>query len=188
MRAPKTSAVPEFFWKYKMSELKTNDDASAESVVNEIYQGEVFGEGFSTQLLSYFSDPVAQYKLGSILQLETETKARLRPIIAANGWSIVEQTEQRLEGAEMAKNFEGMDWPTVMQALAEPAKDSAAQYHALADGLPAELKDFGDFMRAHEQAIADFFGNEAAGDFNNAIDEIVGMLNNPLPRPAEMSA
>ena len=171
-----------------MSELKTSDDTSVESVLNELYQDEVFGEGFMTQLLGYFSDPVAQYKLGSILQLETETKARIRPTIAANGLSLVEQTEKRLEGAELAKNFEGMDWPTLMQTIAEPSKGSAAHYHALADGLPSELKDFGDMIRAHEQALSDFFVNEAAGDANHAIDEIVGMLKNPLPRPIEMSA
>ena len=58
--------------------------------LSELYQGEILGEVLFDQMLSYFQSPDKQYKLSLLLQLETETKARLRPTLVLLGIDLVE--------------------------------------------------------------------------------------------------
>jgi hypothetical protein len=66
--------------------------------LSELYQGEVIGEVILNCLLVQFRSPRQQYLLGSVLQLETETKARLRPTAAILGIDLVESEESRKMG------------------------------------------------------------------------------------------
>ena len=56
----------------------------------DYYQTEVRGEAFFGAMLGKFDNPHHLYKIGSLLQLETETKARLRPTILELGGSVEE--------------------------------------------------------------------------------------------------
>ena len=47
--------------------------------LSEEYQGELVGEVFFSELTKHFESWQHQYKLATLLQLETETAARLRP-------------------------------------------------------------------------------------------------------------
>ena len=49
------------------------------------YQTEVLGEALFESLITKFQEPDHRYKIGSLLQLETETKARLRPTLLELG-------------------------------------------------------------------------------------------------------
>ena len=49
--------------------------------LNELYQGEVIGEVIFDRMLSFYKEPEIYYKIAVMLQLETETKARLRPTL-----------------------------------------------------------------------------------------------------------
>ena len=53
--------------------------------LDELYQGEIIGEVILDQMLSFFSEPEFKYKIAVLLQLETETKARLRPTLMRLG-------------------------------------------------------------------------------------------------------
>lgn len=68
----------------------------------DYYQTEVLGEAFFEALVGAFSDPDHAYKIGSLLQLETETKARLRPAIVQLGGSVEELEQSRQIGRELA--------------------------------------------------------------------------------------
>ena len=57
-----------------------NDEAFQHGLI-ELYQGERVGEIILDQMLSLFTEPEMKYKIAVILQLETETKARLRPTL-----------------------------------------------------------------------------------------------------------
>jgi hypothetical protein len=83
--------------------------------LSELYQGEATGEVVFYRLLERFSDATQQYKLGSLLQLETEAKARLRPAVAQLGLNLVELDESRDKGDEFDQTFEGMSWEAAMQ-------------------------------------------------------------------------
>jgi hypothetical protein len=56
-------------------------------------------------------------KLGSMLQLETETKARLRPAMFALGLSVVENTAMREQAIATAESLAGASWIEKMTAL-----------------------------------------------------------------------
>ena len=47
--------------------------------LNELYQGEVLGEVLFNRMLELF--PEHRYEVSIMFQLETETKARLRPTL-----------------------------------------------------------------------------------------------------------
>ena len=63
--------------------------------LSEEYQGEVIGEVFFGGLLERFDSPEHRYKLATLLQLETETKARLRPAALELGVELAEFDESR---------------------------------------------------------------------------------------------
>ena len=48
--------------------------------VAERYQGEVYGEAFYCALMHLFNNPAQKHLIGTLMQLETENKARLRQI------------------------------------------------------------------------------------------------------------
>ena len=58
--------------------------------LSEQYQGEVIGEVAVNSLLQQFRNPREQYLLATVFQFETETKARLRPVVAELGIDVIE--------------------------------------------------------------------------------------------------
>jgi fermentation-respiration switch protein FrsA (DUF1100 family) len=55
--------------------------------IGELYAAEVLGEGLANRWLELTTDPFQKYKLGLFLQLESEAKVRLRPLLARHGVS-----------------------------------------------------------------------------------------------------
>jgi hypothetical protein len=49
--------------------------------IRDLYESEIFGEAVFLALVEIARDPREKYQLGTLLQLETETKARLRPFL-----------------------------------------------------------------------------------------------------------
>lgn len=85
--------------------------------VNEImYQGEVLGEALFSCYTGLEQDAERRFKWGTLLQLETETKARLRPFLTQLGLSI-EQDDARERIADFAKSFASKSWHAHMEEL-----------------------------------------------------------------------
>jgi hypothetical protein len=59
--------------------------------IGELYAAEVLGEGLANRWIQLTTDPIQKYKLGLFLQLESEAKVRLRPLLARHGISLVEE-------------------------------------------------------------------------------------------------
>ena len=51
------------------------------SCIRELYESEIFGETFALALVEAARNDRDRYHFGTLLQLETETKARLRPFL-----------------------------------------------------------------------------------------------------------
>ena len=166
-----------------MTKQVNQKDKSLEETLAALYQGEVFGEAFFGQLMKRFQSPDELYKLGSMLQLETETKARIRPVAAAYGVDLAEQIDEQKRGMQLAEIIEGGTWEALIIGLVAPMKDAVARYREFADKMPPQLTDFGSMILAHEQALYDFFAKEAAGDREHSLDAVIDMLQNPLPKP-----
>jgi hypothetical protein len=70
--------------------------------IGELYAAEVLGEGLANRWIQLTTDPIQKYKLGLFLQLESEAKVRLRPLLARHGISLVEEEQHRAAGAAAA--------------------------------------------------------------------------------------
>lgn len=149
---------------------------------SELYQGEIIGEVVFSRLLEGFGSVNQRYKLGSLLQLETETKARLRPAAVELGLDLIELDESRNKGEEFSRSFDGMDWKAAMAHLATVVEPFVKRYRQIAEIAPPEYKELADSMIVHEQSIQDYAELEAAGEDGGSIDDVVKQLIFPLPR------
>jgi hypothetical protein len=70
--------------------------------IAELYAAEVLGEGLASRWLELNSNPDQKYKLALFLQLESEAKVRLRPLLARHGLDLAEDQRQRSAGAAAA--------------------------------------------------------------------------------------
>jgi CRISPR/Cas system-associated endonuclease Cas3-HD len=148
--------------------------------LSEQYQGEVIGEVFFCRMLERFTGANERYKLASFLQLETETKARLRPAALELGVDLVERDESRDRGIEFYRSLEGMDWKGAMKRLAAIAKPFVKRYREIAEIAPAEYKDLAHSMVVHEMSIETAAELEARGECDHSMDQIVEQLKYPL--------
>jgi hypothetical protein len=102
------------------------DRAEYLSAVNEFYyQGEVLGEAFFGRCFELETDPMRGYKWANLQQLETETKAKLRPYLMRLGVSIV-QEDMSGKVAEFSQGFEEKSWSQHMKMIAEVTTSTLA--------------------------------------------------------------
>ena len=149
--------------------------------IAELYAAEVLGEGLASRWLELASDPDQKYKLSLFLQLESEAKVRLRPLLARHGLSVVEDQGQRAAGAAAADRFAALPWKEAMATLADLAVPYVHRFQALLEAALPEDVPLILFMVDHEQSVARIAGQEAAGE--GLMDrELLVMLSHPLAR------
>jgi len=146
----------------------------------EQYQGEVFGEVALNRLLLTFQTPRQQYLLGTVLQFETETKARLRPTVAQLGLDIAELDESKGAGNDLADQVQGLEWSDCMQALCEIVTPVVSRFEEIADIAPDNFRALAESMIEHEKLIKQLFEQEARGEENHAVVKIGSLLRYPL--------
>jgi len=148
--------------------------------VASLYAAEVLGEGLASRWLELCSDREQKYNLSLFLQLESEAKVRLRPLLARYGLSLVEDQAQRAAGASVAEQFAAVPWREAMATLAELALPYLHRFQALLDVAPPEDMPLVRFMVDHEQLVVRIAGREAAGESAMA-SELVVRLAHPYP-------
>lgn len=154
-------------------------------ILEEIYQGEAGGEAFFCEMLARFKEPDQQYKLGSLLQLETELKARVRPLAFQHGAELVEREDSKREIAELARQFDGQTWQEFIQRFAEMMPTFVERFRELGAAIPADYAELAQAIVEHEESIEEFARLEAAGADKRSIDRVVKQLIYPLPRPKD---
>ena len=150
--------------------------------LSEEYQGEVIGEVFFGGLLERFDSPEHRYKLATLLQLETETKARLRPAALELGVELAEFDESRKLGHDFIKSCDGMDWKAMMTYLATIVEPYVKRYSDIAEIAPPEYKEVADSMVVHERSVQTFARLEASGETEHSLDDVIKQLKFPLKR------
>jgi len=167
------------------------DDDAYRAGIAELYAAEVLGEGLASRWLELCSDPDQKYKLELFLQLESEAKVRLRPLLARHGIDLAEDSRQRAAGAAAAEKFASMSWQEAMATLAELARPYLERFQALSVAATPEDLPMVSFMVAHEGAVIRIAEREAIGDASMD-HEILTMLSYPLvrlgPRGADRAA
>jgi hypothetical protein len=150
--------------------------------IAELYAAEVLGEALASRWLQLTTDPEQRYKLALFLQLESEAKVRLRPLLASLGLDLVEDEGLKTAAHEVAERFAAMGWQAAMaelSALAAPYRDRFQALLAVAEPAHAPMVLF---MAAHEAAVVEWAGREATGA-GSMVDALIPLLDHPLPRP-----
>ena len=147
----------------------------------ELYQGELLGEVVFEQMLEIFTEPWQQAKLAALLQLETETKARLRPVLVQLGLPLTEQDNSRGRGREVAASLEGLDWNQAMGAISDTLRPAIARYEQIAARAPEEHRQLAESMLVHEQSLLEFVRLELAGEQEHSLDSITAQLQFKIP-------
>jgi hypothetical protein len=154
------------------------------AALQEFYQGEILGEAMFDAMLRSAGDEAERYKIALMLQLETETKARLRPVLAAHGLPLQEDAQMRPRGEQFARDLIGADWHEKMRALALSIGETwLPRYRELTAALPPSLRATGESMVAHEQALLEMARRELGGELDRSDEPVRDLLAHPLPRP-----
>ena len=150
--------------------------------VAELYTAEILGEALASRWLELSSASDQRYKLGLFLQLESEAKVRIRPLLARHGLSLVEDQRARSEGAAEGEIFASMPWKAAMAELAVLAIPYRDRFQTLLATAPPEDAPLVSFMAHHEAAVIRFAEREAAG-MASTENELLPLLLCPLERP-----
>ena len=147
-----------------------------------MYQGEIFGEVLFDKMLAFFEGPNEKYKIAVMLQLETETKARLRPALMRLGIDVAESEESRRIGLETAAGLKGKSWSDTMSSLGELVEPYIDHYKHFTAEAPMEFRPLAELMVEHEQLLLNFLQCEATGNGSHALDRIIDQLEHkPSP-------
>jgi hypothetical protein len=158
------------------------NNANYPACINELYQSEVLGEKAFLALINIAKNEREKYHIGTVLQLETETKARLRPFLLRHGFELVEQQGDELVDGIVAAYREN-SWLDFLTGLTPLVNDFVARFKEIAAAGPAEDQDVLQSMITHEESFVSWIEKETAGE-EGALDAIISQLHFPLSAPA----
>ena len=151
------------------------------SAVNEfMYQGEVLGEAFFACYVSLETDASRRHKWATCLQLETETKARLRPFLTKLGLSVAQNDVSQIV-AGFANTFAAKSWQQHMEEIRSITDMYIEKFRAIEDAAPPDERDTAHSMVVHETALNTFARLELASDTHNSLTDVVAQLKWPIP-------
>ena len=154
----------------------------------DFYRGEVLGEAVYSALLESAKNNDERLKLGTLLQLETETKAWLRAPMVAHGASLEEPPAARAEGAEIAGQVKSLSWSELMEALRHAlVTEFIPRYQSHAYAAKARTRDDEEavclYMVEHEKSQVEFAQRELAGSgMAHSLEPLVRFLKYPIER------
>jgi hypothetical protein len=160
-------------------------DLTYPDCLRELYESEIFGEAVFLALVTLAKNPREQYQLGTLLQLETETKARLRPFLYAHGLSL-DETMDLASGIELAvAGYQGLSWAEFGAANIPIVGQYISRFEAIRDAGPTEDRDVLESMVRHESSILTWATLESQGVTVGTLDDVIAQLQYPLPVPTE---
>lgn len=148
--------------------------------LRHLIESEIFGEAVSLALLEVAKTDRDRYHFGTLLQLETETKARLRPLLYRYGVSLsegmpLEQIDDIVQG------YLDSSWEAFAAANIDIVKGFLSQFQEIAAAGPDEDREILESMIRHEKAILRWFEMESRGNTEGSLDGILDELKYPLP-------
>jgi hypothetical protein len=146
-----------------------------------LYDGEVMGEQLLLALHAAARTPREAYHFATILQLESETKARLRPLLLRHGMSLAESADLGVIPGRLA-TYASLTWRDYNAATATRLTDVLRNYEAIAALRPPEDQPILDAVVAHEAALLEWAKAEAVEESDQSLAAIVALLCFP-PAP-----
>ena len=150
--------------------------------VRELYESEIFGEAFSLALIKVATNERDQYQFGTLLQLETETKARLRPLLSKYNVSLAEDMELNGIAAAVAA-YKATSFPEFAAAMKPGVQGFLDQFREIERVGPVEDQKILHSMIRHESSILRWLEMESEGDSDGSLDAMIAELQYPLPAP-----
>jgi hypothetical protein len=156
--------------------------------LQDFYKGEVLGEAYYLALLGSARNDDERLKLGTLLQLETETKAWLRVPMVAQGVSIEEQTADRERAIAFAERAKTLSWSKQIQGLRDLiVTEYVPRYQSHADAANARGRADEEavclYMVEHEKSQVEFARRELAGaSLDESLEPLVKFLKYPVKR------
>jgi hypothetical protein len=155
------------------------DRAEYLNAVSEyFYQGEVLGEAFFAACVALEADTERRRKWASLMQLESETKARLRPFLVRLGLSVA-QDDVSARVAELTKDFASKPWRQHMEEIAEVTDFYLQKFRVIEAAAPASERGMAEVMVAHETALNRFARMELAGETEESLRDVEAQLRWP---------
>src|ERR1700722_12028133 len=107
------------------------ENLSYPACTRELYESEILGETLFLALVAEAKSPRDRYHLGTLLQLESETKARLRPLLYKHGVSLDEVADLSL--IELAIGaYRDMTWQEFVGLNVPVVEDFLARFESIA--------------------------------------------------------
>jgi hypothetical protein len=153
------------------------------NAINEFfYQGEVLGEAFFGRCVELETDPTHRYKWANLQQLETETKARLRPFLMRLGISVV-QDDVSGKVTEFTAGFSEKSWDQHMTMIEEVTSFYLSKFREIEAAAPLAERPMAQVMIAHETALNNFAKRELSGDTAGSLTDVLSQLHWPVNPP-----
>jgi transcriptional regulator with XRE-family HTH domain len=143
--------------------------------IQVLYDGEVMGERLVLALHAAARTPREAAHFAAILQLETETKARLRPLLLKHGMSLAESADLTGIPGRLA-DYAGRTWRGYTAATAARLTRVLGVYEAIAGLGPPEDQPILQAVVAHEAALLAWAQAEADGKPDQSLAAITGLL------------
>jgi hypothetical protein len=146
----------------------------------ELYESEILGETLFLALVQEAKTPRDRYHLGTLLQLESETKARLRPLLFKHSVSLDEVADLSL--VELAIDaYRDMSWQEFAALNVPVVEGFLARFQAIAELGDEADREILESMVRHEASILRWATMEREGDIDGSLDDVIAQLNYPLP-------
>jgi hypothetical protein len=149
--------------------------------IQELYQSEVTGEAGFLALVALSRNEFDKYHLATVLQLETETKARLRPLMLKYGLPLEEQADPA-QTAGFVAAYQENSWHEFLASLRPLVDSVVARFEEIAEAGSPEDQDVLQSMVTHEQSFVIWIERELAGQ-SDSLGAVIEQLQFPLPVP-----
>ena len=157
-------------------------DLEYPACINELYQSEVFGEQAFLALMAAAKNERERYHFGTLLQLESETKVRLRPFLRKYELDLVESRETEDQITGFVELYANNSWPDFLAAMKPVVDQYLARFHEIAHAGPDQDKEILQSMITHEESFLHWIEKELAGE-EGALDSAICQLQYPLTAP-----
>tara|TARA_E500000331_G_scaffold122310_1_gene119793 strand:- start:891 stop:1394 length:504 start_codon:yes stop_codon:yes gene_type:complete len=148
----------------------------------EVYHAEQTGEIIFESMVRNAKNPTESFVFGSMLQLETEAKAIMRPTLVKLGLPIEENPDSRERGIQIGEVFKEIPYADLIKNIEKSVRDIyLPQYEELATLVTEEdLECFqlASFMGDHERALL-----LAAQNINNNTEDPIRPVTDMLRFP-----
>jgi hypothetical protein len=156
------------------------ENLSYPACTRELYESEILGETLFLALVAEAKGPRDRYHLGTLLQLESETKARLRPLLYKHGVSLDQVADLSLVDTAI-ELYRDVSWPEFAALNVPVVEDFLARFETIAQIGDEADHEILESMVRHEASILRWATMERDGVVDGSLDDVIAQLNYPLP-------